>query len=100
MIKKCASIEEVRACIDHLDRQIVTLLADRGAYVKQAAAFKTSTDEVKAPRRVEQVITKVTALAVEVGASTAVIEAVYRCMIEAFTKAELVEFAHKKAATD
>ena len=58
----CASIEEVRSNIDRIDRQIVALLAERGIFVKQAARFKKTTDDVKAPQRVEQVIAKVTAL--------------------------------------
>ena len=64
-IENCRSIDDVRTRIDQIDRQIVTLLAARGAYVKQAARFKKTTDDVKAPQRVEQVIAKVTALAAE-----------------------------------
>ncbi|MBU0700700.1 chorismate mutase [bacterium] len=44
---KCNSINEVRTHIDSIDRQIVSLLADRGGYVKQAAQFKKTTDDVK-----------------------------------------------------
>jgi isochorismate pyruvate lyase len=90
-IANCNSLEEVRANIDRLDRQIVTLLAERGAYVQQAAHFKKTTDDVKAPRRVEQVIAKVTALAGELGANPIVTEQVYRSMIFAFIDAELAE---------
>jgi len=76
----CNSLEEVRANIDRLDRQIVGLLAERGDYVKQAARFKKTTADVKAPDRVEQVISKVVALSSEMGASPTVTEAVYRAM--------------------
>lgn len=85
------SIEEVRTNIDRIDRQIVTLLAERGGYVKQAACFKKTTDDVKAPQRVEQVIAKVTALSAELGAHQVVTEQVYRAMIAAFIDAELTE---------
>ena len=34
------SLDQVRAQIDRLDRQIVALLAERGEYVRQAARFK------------------------------------------------------------
>jgi isochorismate pyruvate lyase len=87
----CNSLEEVRTHIDSLDRQIVALLAARGGFVMQAARFKKTTDDVKAPQRVEQVIAKVRALAVELGANPAVTEAVYRAMIAAFINAELTE---------
>jgi len=90
-ITNCNSLEEVRANIDRIDRQIVALLAERGAYVQQAARFKKTTDDVKAPQRVEQVIAKVTALAGELGADPSVTERVYRAMISAFIDAELAE---------
>ena len=89
----CNSIEEVRSNIDRIDRQIVTLLAERGGYVKQAARFKKTMDDVKAPQRVEQVIAKVTALSQELGANASVTEQVYRAMISGFINAELAEHA-------
>ena len=90
---KCTSIEEVRAEIDRIDLGIVALIAERGCYVKQAAKFKKTTDDVKAPQRVEQVIAKVKALATVLGASTSVTEQVYRAMISGFIEAELAEHA-------
>lgn len=40
MAVTCTTLEEVRNNIDRLDQQIVTLLAERGRYVSQAARFK------------------------------------------------------------
>ena len=96
----CSSLDEVRGNIDRLDRQIVGLLAERGDYVKQAARFKKTTDDVKAPQRVEQVIAKVVALSVELGALPAVTEAVYRAMISGFINAELSEHTSLTAQSD
>tara|TARA_R110002072_G_scaffold36301_6_gene107048 strand:- start:4537 stop:4848 length:312 start_codon:yes stop_codon:yes gene_type:complete len=87
----CNSIEEVRVNIDAIDHKIVDLIAERGGFVIQAARFKKTTDDVKAPQRVEQVIAKVRALALETGANLDVTEAVYRSMIAAFISAELTE---------
>ncbi|ROM96003.1 chorismate mutase [Pseudomonas brassicacearum] len=95
----CCSLEEVRDNIDRLDRQIVSLLAERGAYVSQAARFKKDSDAVKAPQRVEQVIAKVRALSEEVGANPQVIEQMYRAMIAAFIEQELAEHAHLATTT-
>jgi isochorismate pyruvate lyase len=89
----CKSIEEVRSNIDRIDRQIVTLLAERGSYVKQAARFKKSTNDVKSPQRVEQVIANISVLAKELGANPSVTEQVYRAMISGFINAELAEHA-------
>ncbi|WP_447893151.1 chorismate mutase [Pseudomonas marginalis] len=91
MAVTCTTLEEVRNNIDRLDQQIVTLLAERGRYVSQAARFKKDTDGVKAPQRVEQVIAKVRDLAETVGANPEVTEQVYRAMIAAFIQQELAE---------
>ncbi|MGE8101811.1 chorismate mutase [Pseudomonas fluorescens] len=99
MDANCCSLEEVRDNIDRLDRLIVSLLAERGAYVSQAARFKKDSDAVKAPQRVEQVIAKVRALSEEVGANPQVIEQMYRAMIAAFIEQELAEHAHLATTT-
>jgi isochorismate pyruvate lyase len=87
----CNSLDEVRENIDLVDRQIVSLLAERGEFVKQAARFKKTTVDVKAPARVEQVIAKVRALAGELGANPNITEQVYRAMIAALIEAEMQE---------
>jgi isochorismate pyruvate lyase len=89
----CSSIEEVRVNIDRIDRALVGLLAERGRFVAQAASFKKTTDDVRAPQRVEQVIAKVRALSEQLGANPVVTEQVYRAMIAAFIETELAEHA-------
>lgn len=86
---RCTSIEDVRQQIDLIDRDLVALLAKRGNLVTQAAAFKKTSDDVRAPARVEQVIAKVREIATQTGASPAVVEQVYRAMIAAFIEEEL-----------
>jgi isochorismate pyruvate lyase len=85
-----ASLAEVRAEIDRIDRELVPLIAARGRAVLAAARFKTA-EEVPAPERVEQVITNVRALAVAHGAIPSVVEATWRAMIAAFIAAEAEE---------
>ncbi|MBX3726805.1 MAG: chorismate mutase [Xanthomonadales bacterium] len=97
-IQPCSSLEQVRSHIDRIDRQLVGLLAERGAYVKQAAAFKTTTADVRAPQRVEQVVARAVAQAHELGADPKVTEMVYRAMIAAFIASELAEHAALHAA--
>lgn len=87
-IAQCASLDEVRSNIDRLDRQLVALIAERGAYVRQAAGFKKTAEEVPAPQRVAQVLAKVDAVARETGAEPAVVEATWRAMIAAFIDSE------------
>ena len=87
----CNSIDDVRLNIDRIDFQLVSLIAERAQYVKQAAKFKKNTTEVKASDRVEQVINKVVTQANELKAPPAVVEAIYRTMIDQFIKTELEE---------
>lgn len=92
-IAPCASLDDVRLHIDRVDRQLLALVAERGAYVRQAARFKRNAGEVAAPQRVAQVIGRLTALAGEIGADPAVVEATWRAMIAAFIAAEQAEHA-------
>ena len=82
------SLNEVRDNIDRLDRTIIGLMAERSGFVKQAARFESSRQEVEAPRRVEQVIAKVRELAIDAGLEPHVAEAAYRAMIAAFIEVE------------
>lgn len=57
----------------------------------QAASFKKDTDAVKAPARVEAIITKVRQLATEHQLNPTIAESVYRAMIASFIEDELQE---------
>ena len=93
---ECNSIEEVRNNINNIDEQIVKLIAQRSEFVKQAAKFKKDSDDVKAPKRVEEVINKVKDLAKSTSANEEILENVYRTMINSFIKAEMKEFEKLK----
>lgn len=88
---KCKSLDKVRENIDSIDRQIVKLIAERSRYVVQAANFKKTSDDVKAPQRVEKVIYKVRGLAQEYSVDPDIIETIYREMINCFISFELSE---------
>ena len=85
---QCASLDEVRQQIDRIDRQLVALIAERGAYVRQAAGFKKTAAEVPSPQRVAEILAKVDALALASGADPAVVVATWRAMIAAFIDVE------------
>lgn len=90
-IQPCHSLDDVRSNIDRIDRAIVPLLAEREAYVRQAARFKPSAAAVVVPARVEQVVAKARALAAELGASPVATDKIYRCIIDAMTELEVAE---------
>jgi isochorismate pyruvate lyase len=85
----CKTIEEVRENINRIDREIVELISQRSSYVGQAAKFKKTTQDVKAPARVEEIILKVRGLAVENHLDPDIIEKIYRTMIACFIDYEL-----------
>lgn len=92
-VEECASLAEVRANIDRIDRQIVDLLAERIGYVKQAPRFKSSADQVRIEERIEEVVSNVTARARECGACPQLVERVYRELIDAHIDLETAEYA-------
>jgi isochorismate pyruvate lyase len=79
-----ASLAEVRANIDRIDRAVIALLSERLGYTRAAARFKANPQEVAAPARVEEVIAKVRALAAEHGLPPEIAEAAYRPLVAAY----------------
>jgi isochorismate pyruvate lyase len=63
----CTTKEQIRFEIDRLDRELVTLLAERFGYVRRMAELKSTPDEALVPTRVDEVLDRVVAQAVEVG---------------------------------
>ena len=94
-----SSLAEVRELIDGIDGELVRLLAERQGLVQAAATFKKDTAAVRAPDRVEQVITAVRTRAADAGLSPDVAEAVWRAMITAFIDLELREHAQIQEAS-
>ena len=78
----CNTVQEVRNQIDRHDTLIVNLLAERTDYVFQAARFKNTPGAVRVPARIEAIIDRVRTLAEQTGLDPAMIESVYRHLIE------------------
>ena len=89
---ECHSMTEVRDNIDRIDAALVALLAERGAYVRQAARLKRRKAEVVDAARIAEVIGKALGHAEGHGFDADVIEAIYRSMIEHFIVFEEREF--------
>ena len=78
---RCADLDQIREGMDAVDRQIVALLAERVAYVRAAAKFKTSSANVAAPDRVAAVLKTRRLWAEETGLSGDVVESLYRELV-------------------
>ena len=92
-VSHCHTMADVRTHIDALDAAIVPLIAQRSAYVAQAARIKQSASQVVDLERVEYIVRRVKAQTEALGAPAAVVEATYRAMIAASIAYEHGEFA-------
>jgi isochorismate pyruvate lyase len=86
--KNCATMDEVRAEIDRIDRALVDLMGERFTYVDRAWQLKQSPSEARVPWRIQQVIDKVRARAIENGLPPELVEALWRQMIGWFIQYE------------
>lgn len=84
------SLADIRSAIDDIDSRLVALIAERQRWVEAAGRAKRAEpiDAVRAPARVEAVIERVRARAIESGAAPEVVDATYRAMIAAFITLE------------
>jgi isochorismate pyruvate lyase len=96
--EKCANLDEIRAGMDAIDREIVALIARRVAYVRAAAAFKTSSANVAAPERVAAVLKTRREWAEAAGLSGDVIEALYRDLVAYSVSEEHKQFEANRQA--
>ncbi len=78
----CTEMAHVRAGIDALDKELVTLIARRTLYIEAAARIKPSLDNVRVPWRIEDVVAKVVEEARKQGLSATLTESVWRELIE------------------
>ncbi len=86
----------VRKSIDDLDSMIITLLAKRADLVSAAGRLKKNEGSVREPKRVEQVIERVRAKAVEKGLAPDIAEKAYRTITACFVDKEIRELSKEK----
>jgi isochorismate pyruvate lyase len=91
-MKKCNSLQEVREEIDKIDEAIVELIAKRNDYIKQAATFKNSVEEVKSDDRIDFIMQRVRKKAIELGVNPNMIEDLFKRMIDEMVETEISEF--------
>ena len=94
-MKTCTSLEEVRNKIDELDDKLVELISERSHYIKQAASFKNSVDEIKADDRIEFIKQKVRHKAIQLEVSPNMISELFTIMINEMVETEIAEFRNK-----
>ena len=90
--EKCMTMADVRAAIDELDHDIVTLLAERMRYIDAAARIKTSRETVRDEARKSEVIDKVAEAARQHGLPVDLARALYDQLVEYSIAHELARF--------
>lgn len=91
-VEVAPTLGELRERIDRIDEQIVALMSQRAACVRDATRFKRDAFQVAAPARQAQVFEKVRSLAAAQGdpfpGLPDIVEATYRAMVAGFVAAE------------
>jgi isochorismate pyruvate lyase len=77
----CTSKEDVRAEIDRIDQSLLSLLAERHAYVTRMAEIKTDPHEAYDPTRIEAIIAKQRKRALELDLDEDQAELIWRTLI-------------------
>lgn len=88
----CTTMAQVRAGVDALDRDLVTLLARRFAYMDAASRIKPTRDAVRDEPRKAQVIANARAAAQDAGLPDDAIAALWDVLVEASIAYELAAF--------
>lgn len=92
---KCHDMTDVRREIDRIDRELVTLLAERLTYIEQAGHIKGERGAVRDEARIEDVVQKVVAAAEPEGLPRAIAEPLWRLLIEKSIEHEFTVFDAK-----
>lgn len=90
-----STMAEVRARVNALDDAIVPLLVERSRCMHDAARIKQHAHEVRDEARIQAVVDRVRALALQHGGNPDLMEGLYRQMMEQFIAYEAQLFAAK-----
>lgn len=95
---ECATMDHIRREIDRLDRELIYTLRLRGEYVAAAAEHKRTDQEARSPERVAQVLATRREWAEHDGVSPALVERLYRTIVEHHVEQERTRLAARLSA--
>ena len=95
--EECATMSQVRAGIDDIDRRVVELIARRFRFMGAAARIKPDRDAVRDEDRKVEVLAKVDKAAAEAGIDRSLMARIYEELIEGSIAYEFVEFDRLRA---
>ena len=94
----CATMVEVRAGVDDVDRRIVVLIARRFAFMDAAARIKPDRQAVRDEPRKAEVLSKVEVMAGKRGLDPKLMRRLYEDLIESSIAYEFEEFDRLRSA--
>lgn len=97
--ENCANMAEIRHEIDALDQEVIRLLGLRFGYVKAAAPFKSTPDEVQAQARFNSMLAQRRQWAQACGLDGAVIEKMYRDLVSWFIAQEMAHWSEQQTTS-
>lgn len=87
--KDCKDIQEIRTEIDRIDKIIITSLAERFEYVKEATKFKTDIDAVLATDRHSVMLKQRIELCSKLNVDPEMVENVYKALLDYYKQKQL-----------
>ena len=96
----CATMAEVRAGVDSVDRELVALLAERFRFMDAAARIKPARGQVRDEARKRQVIENAMAEAERRGLDPATIGQLWDALVEASIAHELEQWDRLRTAAE
>ncbi len=96
----CASMADVRAGVDGLDRELVALLAERFRFMDAAARIKPARDQVRDEARKRQVIANAQGHARRLGLDPAVVAHLWELLVEASIAHEFEQWDRLRPAAE
>ena len=87
--KDCKNINQIRAEIDRIDKEIITALAERLEYVIEATKFKPDINAVLAPDRHAVMLKQRMELVAKLNLDLEIIEKVYKLLLDYFKQKQL-----------
>ena len=86
---ECASADEIRIEIDRIDRQIISLFAERHKYIEEIVKLKHDENSIVALDRKEKVINERKIWAKEAGLNPDTFKEIYTLLVESNIKHEM-----------
>ena len=84
MKKKFRNLKEVRKSIDNVDTRLVSLIAEREFYAKEAVKFKTNRSQIIDKKRINTVLSRIKKLSKKYKVNSLTVEKIWKLMIQNF----------------